>query len=104
MIWASSKGYQIPWLDYVSKEGFYIPKKDDNVKQIIDKPLKDNERETLLVIIAALAKEARVDINKVSKAGDLIASMTQQLGANVGATTIETHIKKIPQALQNRTK
>ena len=70
----------------------------------IDKPLSDKERETLLVIIAALAKEAKVDITKTSKAGELIASMTQQLGSSIGATTIETHLKKIPQALENRAK
>lgn len=66
--------------------------------------LNGSERETLLIIIAALAKEYKVDIQKTSKAGELIARLTQQLGANVGATTIETHIKKIPQALQNRAK
>ena len=70
----------------------------------IDKPLSDKERETLLVIIAALAKEAKVDITKISKAGDNIADMTQKMGVDIGATTIETHLKKIPQALQSRAK
>ena len=72
--------------------------------ETINNPLGNKERETLLVIIAALAKEAGVDITKTSKAGEIIASMTQQLGASIGATTIETHLKKIPQALENRTK
>lgn len=69
-----------------------------------DKLLGNKERETLLVIIAALAKEAKVDIGKISKAGELIANMTQIIGAPIGATTIETHLKKIPEALQSRTK
>jgi len=68
------------------------------------KPLLNIERETLLIIIAALAKEAKVDIVKTSKAGDLIANMTQLIGAPIGATTIETHLKKINQALQKRAK
>lgn len=67
-------------------------------------PLLNTERETPLVIIAALAKEAKVDITKTSKAGDLISNMTQLFGAPVGATTIETHLKKIPQALLSRAK
>ena len=67
-------------------------------------PLVGSERETLLIIIAALAKEAKIDIVKTSKAGDLIATITQTIGAPVGATTIETHLKKIPQALVSRAK
>lgn len=62
------------------------------------------ERETLLIIISALAKEAGIDINKISKAGVVIESLTQQLGSTVSATTIERHLKQIPQALENRTK
>lgn len=70
----------------------------------IEKPLIDKERQTLLVIIAALAKEAKVNISKVSKSGELIANLTQIIGAPIGATTIETHLKQIPEALQSRTK
>lgn len=66
--------------------------------------LNGSERETLLIIIAALAKEAKIDISKISKTGDLIAVMTQQLGTPIGATTIETHLKKIPLALESRAK
>lgn len=70
----------------------------------VEKPLKDTERNTLLTIIAALAKEADYDISKISKTGELIASLTQQMGAPVGATTIERHLKKIPEALASRAK
>ena len=66
--------------------------------------LSITERETLLIIIAALAKEAKIDITKKSKAGELIESLTQQIGSRVGATTIETHLKKISHALENRAK
>ena len=97
--WALSKGLEIPWLKYAIEKGFYIPKSAD-----IEKPLLNTERDTLLVIIAALAKEAKVDIEKTSKAGSLIANMTQLIGAPIGATTIETHLKKINQALVSRTK
>lgn len=69
-----------------------------------EKPLSNTERDTLLVIIAALAKEAKVDIEKTSKTGELIANMTQLIGTPIGATTIETHLKKINQALASRAK
>ena len=64
----------------------------------------DKERETLLVIIAALAKEAKIDITKPSSAGERIANLTQIIGVSIGATTIETHLKKIKNALENRAK
>lgn len=102
--WARSKSFPIEWLDWAIDEGFYVPKKDDAIKQVTDKPLSDKERETLLIIIAVLAKEAKIDIYKASKAGDLIANITQTLGASVGSTTIETHLKKIPKALESRAK
>lgn len=96
---ALAKKISIPWLGFAIEQGFY-----EKPKQLleVEKPISDKERETLLVIFAALAKEARIDILKTSKAGEIIASMTQQLGASIGATTIETHLKKIPQALENR--
>lgn len=75
-----------------------------SIETVSNKPLTEKERETLLVIIAALAKEAKIDIEKISKAGDLIANMTQLMGVPIGATTIETHLKKINQAIANRTK
>lgn len=83
----------------VLSDDFLACVEKDNYKSLVGK-----ERETLLVIIAALAKEANIDITKTSKAGEIIASMTQQLGASIGATTIETHLKKISQALGNRAK
>ena len=39
-----------------------------------------------------------------TKASDLIANMTQLIGAPIGATTIERHLKIINQAILNRTK
>jgi hypothetical protein len=101
--WAISKKFEIPWLDDAIEHGYYKPK-EIYLQQNISKPLSDKERITLLVIIAALAKEAKVDISKISKSGDLIASMTQIIGAPIGATTIETHLRQIPEALQSRTK
>lgn len=96
--WAHEKGWELP------SELLVLIDNNIDILPTSPKPLMNIERETLLIIIAALAKEAKIDIFKPSKAGDLIAKMTQQLGTSVGATTIERHLKNIPQALENRTK
>lgn len=68
------------------------------------KPLINRERETLLIIIAALAKDSGIDITRKSKAAESIALLTQSIGVAVGATTIENHLKRIEDALENRAK
>lgn len=69
-----------------------------------DEPLATKERNTLLVIIAALAKEAKIDLTKPSKAGETIAHMTEEIGAPVDHATIEGKIKLIKDALESRAK
>jgi hypothetical protein len=69
-----------------------------------EKPLGTRERNTLLVIIAALAKEAKIDLSKPSKAGEAIAHLTEILGAPVDHATIEQKINLINEAVQARTK
>ena len=54
------------------------------------------------MIIAALAKLAKVDVKKVSAAAKAIESETICLKARVGLRTIEEHLKKIPEALEDR--
>jgi hypothetical protein len=67
-----------------------------------DKPLGTRERATLLTIIAALAKEADIDVTQPSKASTTIEALTQGLGTRVAARTIEDHLKRIPDALERR--
>lgn len=67
-----------------------------------DRPVGRRERSTLLVIIAALAKLARVDIAKASSAAVAIENETVLMGARVAARTIEEHLKRIPEALENK--
>ena len=61
------------------------------------------ERSTLLVIVAALAKLARIDFAKPSSAAASIESQTALMGVRVAARTIENHLKRIPEALDNKT-
>jgi len=67
-------------------------------------PLDTRERNTLLIIIAALCKEATIDYNKPAKAAALIKSTADFMPVSIGETTIEGHLKKIPDALANRMK
>lgn len=68
----------------------------------IDRSLGRRERATLLTIIAALAKAAKIDIEKPSKAASTIENLTTEMGARVAARTVEEHLKNIPDALERR--
>ncbi len=72
--------------------------------QLAEKPLGERERKTLLVIIAALAKMADIDVAKPSKAAVAIESQTIRMGARVSNRRIEDHLKRIPDALEDRNK
>lgn len=67
-----------------------------------ERPMGVRERNTLLIIIEALAKEAKIDLSKPSKAGAAIANLTELLGAPVDHSTIEQKIKLIASALESR--
>jgi hypothetical protein len=71
---------------------------------ITEKPLGTTERNTLLTIIAAMAKEAKLNIDPPGKAAGYIEGLTAQLGARVSKRAIEDHLKKIPDALGTRMK
>jgi len=69
-----------------------------------DKPLSSRERDTLLTIIAALCKDVGYDYTKNAKTAGLIQSTAAKMGVSIGETTIEGHLKKIPDALAGRMK
>ncbi len=68
------------------------------------KALGTRERNTLLTIIAALCKEAKIDYLKPAKAAHLIEGQAARMGLRIGETTIEMHLKKIPDTLESRGK
>lgn len=69
-----------------------------------EKPLSTTERNSLLTIIAVLCKEAKLDYTKSAKTAGLIQSTAARMNVSIGETTIENHLKKIPDALGTRTK
>ena len=66
--------------------------------------LGQRERNTLLIIIAALCKDAGYDYIKHAKTAGLIQSTAEKMGVSIGETTIEGYLKKIPDALGSRAK
>ena len=68
----------------------------------VEKPIELRERTTLLMIIAALAQLAKIDISKPSSAATSIENQTALMGARVAARTIENHLKRIPEAKESR--
>jgi hypothetical protein len=71
--------------------------------QRTEKPIERRERATLLVMIAALARLAKIDVSKPSGAATIIETQTNLMGVRVAARTIENHLKAIPEALERRT-
>lgn len=70
----------------------------------IEKPLLKRERDTLLTIIAALCKDLGYDHTKIAKTAAMINRTSEAMGSPIGETTIEGHLKKIPDALETRMK
>ncbi len=69
-----------------------------------EKPLSTKERNTLLTIIAALAKHAKIDVKEAGKSAQYISGLTEEMGAIVSKRTIEDKLKQIPDALEVRMK
>lgn len=75
---------------------------DSTIQPNAEKPLTTRERDSLLTIIAALCNDAGYDYAKHSKTAGLIHGMAVSMGVSIGETTIENHLKKIPDALGTR--
>ena len=69
-----------------------------------EKPIEKRERDTLLVVIAALAKIAKLNLNHPSAAATTIENETALMGARISARTILNHLKRIPTAVADKTK
>ena len=74
---------------------------DQFPRKELEKSLGKRERETLLVLIAALAKDAKIDISKPSAIAASIENSTKELGARISVRTIEEKLKLIPEAIKN---
>ncbi|WP_300340238.1 hypothetical protein [Accumulibacter sp.] len=81
-----------------------LPKTEESpASKIPEKRLTTTERNTLLVIIAALCDYSAIKYQDRGAAGQ-IAKMTEEIGAPVTDDTIRTALAKIPDALETRMK
>jgi hypothetical protein len=67
-----------------------------------ERPVRERERTTFLVIIAALAELARIKVERPSAAAVAVESQAALMGIHVGVRTIEEKLKLIPEALRNK--
>ena len=67
-----------------------------------DKPLTTRERNSLLIIIGALAKMAKVDIGAPSSAAESIQCEAELSGLKIGKRTVEEHLKKVEETMERR--
>jgi hypothetical protein len=85
-------------MEVATFEEFYGGKKQN------EKPLSNRERDTLLTIIGVLCKEAKLDHTTPAKTAGLIYSTAKLMGVAIGDSTIESHLKKVSDALASRMK
>ena len=99
--WLKSTGYEIP-------AEFPWGHREESITRTVpitgDTPLKERERTTLLTLIAVLCDHGGLDITKPSKTANIIGALTSRIGAPVAPRTIEDHLKRIPAALEKRTR
>jgi hypothetical protein len=77
---------------------------EKNKINLSSEPIHTRERNTLLSIIGVLCKEAKIDISRPSKAAGCIESTAAIMGVSLGNSTIEAHLKKVPDSLAARMK
>ncbi|RPA64511.1 hypothetical protein EGC86_04405 [Shewanella frigidimarina] len=68
-----------------------------------DKAISTNEKNSLLVLIAALCKEANVDWSQRGISTSLVA-MTDLIGASLTDDTVRKILKQVPPAIESRSK
>jgi len=91
---------ELDWMSQITQESVHS---SSSLEETLtkDRPLGTMERDTLLVIIAALCREC--DINPMDRGASVrIREMTETLGCRVDDDTIRGKLKLIPEALESR--
>lgn len=90
----------------VERESFdaWVMENFEDESPLPEKPLGTNERRTLLVIIAALCREAGLDWRKGKGAPANIVRLTEQLGTPISEDTIRKQLNMIDDAIEARQK
>lgn len=72
------------------------------VSNVSAKPLGERERTTLLIVIAALCKELKLDISNPTRAANLIEGAAMLKGVHIASNKIKDYLERIPRALEKR--
>lgn len=68
----------------------------------VERPLHTKERTTLLCVIGTLAREAKFDISRPTKAAEVLVHSAALIGVRLGQRTVEEALKQVPDALDKR--
>lgn len=97
--WAISEGVDIPWLEWAIQESLVDLAKDTRMLDRINQnSLHSRERNTLLVLIAALCRANSIDYERRGIAKQLVG-LVDEIGMSISDDTVRKILKDIPQAL-----
>ena len=102
--WAESDGIPIHWIGWAFEYGFLDENSSDAISGAdVMKPLDQRQRNSYLVIIAALCQQLGIDPERRGIAKK-IAGFTQDLGCALSDQTIRDTLKDLPDAVSLRMK
>lgn len=70
--------------------------------EIPEKPLGSRERNGLLTALAVACRIANLDHDRPAKTAGILHVEAARMGINIGETTIEGYLKRIPEAIRTR--
>ncbi len=108
LIWAASKGIDIPWLDWAKEQNLVdlsdtVVSRADLGTVVNRSDVGTRERNTLLVVIAALCEECGIDPEQRAITKKVVG-LTEKIGAPVSGDTIHKILKSLASAVDSRTK
>ena len=108
LTWAESKGIDIPWLDWAKKQNLVdlsdtIVNRSDLGTVVSRSALSTRERNTLLVVIAALCQECGID-PKQRAITKKVVGLTEKIGAPVSDDTIRKILKSLVSVVESHAK
>jgi len=101
--WAKSKRLEIKWYSWAVKNEYLSEELGPALQDVvtIEKEITPRERNTLILLIAALCQKAGIDHRSRTAAGE-IEGLTDLLGAKVTDETVRKYLDKIPGILATR--
>lgn len=97
--WAKAQGLDIPWISWADENGLLHETGEADAASISNSAkLPTRERNTLLVVIAALCRANSIDYERRGIAKKLVG-LVDEIGMSISDDTVRKILKDIPQAL-----